>query len=144
MIGMRGVTQLAAARQETRPGLAEFPVTWLQRRAARRYRSLGTTTTGQCAWCTTWLLTEPITSLPKPPPPRDPTTIRSAARDASISSGAGKPQIARTVTEDGWASPSWLIALAVISSATRRDSWKSAGSCGRMIGVPVHAFIATG
>src|SRR5215831_5604139 len=92
----------------------------------------------------TSLLTEPTSSLPKPPPPRDPTTMRSAVRDASISSGAGKPLMARTVTQDGWASPSWLRALAVISSAARRDSSRSAGSCGRTIGVPVHAFIATG
>ena len=28
------------------------------------------TTTGQDAWCTTWLLTEPISSRAKPPPPR--------------------------------------------------------------------------
>ena len=28
------------------------------------------TTTGQDAWCTTWLLTEPIRSLAKPPPAR--------------------------------------------------------------------------
>jgi len=32
-------------------------------RPTARYRSLGTTTTGQCACPTTWLLTEPIIRL---------------------------------------------------------------------------------
>src|ERR1019366_2619115 len=44
------------------------------------YRLSGTTTTGQCAWCTTWLLTEPIISRVNPPAPREPTTSRSASR----------------------------------------------------------------
>ena len=103
----------------------------------------GITTTGQCAWCTTWLLTEPISSLAKPPPPRDPTTIRSAVRDASINSCAGKPMVARTVTEGGWASPSWLRALAVSSSAAWHSLSSSAASRGSLIGLPVHPSIGT-
>jgi hypothetical protein len=42
------------------------------------------TTTGQDAWCVTWLLTEPSKSRANPPLPRDPTTSMSASFDALI------------------------------------------------------------
>ena len=45
---------------------------------------------------------QPINSRAKPRRTRDPTTIRSAVRDASISSCTGNPEMARTVTEDGF------------------------------------------
>ncbi len=62
------------------------------------WRVPGTTTTGQAAWCVTWLLTEPIKRLANPPPPRDPTTSRSASREALTSSSATSPVTALTVS----------------------------------------------
>ena len=55
------------------------------------------TTTGQDAWCVTWLLTEPSRSLANPPLPRDPTTSMSASCESLTSSSAASP----TSTADG-------------------------------------------
>jgi hypothetical protein len=73
-------------------------------------------TTGQAAWLTTCELTEPVSRLANPPAPREPTTIRSASRDASMSDWEACPLTARTVTDSGRA-PSWLMALSTASCA---------------------------
>jgi len=59
------------------------------------------TTTGQCAWWATWLLTDPSSSRPNPPEPREPTTSMSASRLASMRTSDGKPLTASTVTVSG-------------------------------------------
>jgi hypothetical protein len=105
--------------------------------------SPGTTTTGQRACCTTWLLTEPCRSRANPPAPRDPTTTRSASPDASINSFAGYPATARTATDAGRDSPSWLITFCVSSSAVSRMCSSSAVSPARTVGFPVHGLAGT-
>ena len=91
------VRQLAD-RPVPRPAKRVLPAAWRQEPRAGAgtacspaYFSCGTTTTGQAACSTTWLLTEPSISRLNPPPPREPTTTRSAPCDASTSSLAGKP-----------------------------------------------------
>ncbi len=64
----------------------------------------------------TLLLTEPSSRWVKPPVPRDPTTSRSASRDALTSSSAGSPWTTLTVTSGG-ASDIWL-ATSSTSSCT--------------------------
>jgi hypothetical protein len=81
-----------------------------------------TITTGQAECWTTSLLTEPTSRWATPLPPRAPTTTRSASCEASTSSLTTKPFTAWTVTEAGPASPSWLAAFCVISSAACRRS----------------------
>src|ERR1035438_9799493 len=81
------------------------------------------TTTGQTAWWTTWLLTEPITSLANPPLPRDPTTSRSPRREALMSSSAALPVHTSTVTS-GTVSP---MSLATLST----KCWTSCRDCSR-------------
>jgi hypothetical protein len=59
------------------------------------------------------LLTDPSSRLANPPLPRDPTTSRSASRDALTSSSAGSPWTTLTVTSGG---------VSVISPATSSTS----------------------
>src|SRR5215472_16942414 len=71
---------------------------------SQRAAPLGMITTGQGAWCATWLLTDPRASRAKPPAPRDPRTIMSAfmVPATSIRAWAGTPDTASTVTDSGW------------------------------------------
>ncbi len=80
--------QVGSAEGKPRPKVelaeisrAQLP-DWLKPRQPR------TTTTGQWAWWTHLLLTEPSSRPRKPPSPRLPTTSRLAPLDASISAGA--------------------------------------------------------
>src|SRR6516162_746927 len=60
-----------------------------------------------------------------------------------MSSLDGKPLTARTDTDAGRASPSWLVALAVISSAAWRILSSTAGSWARTTGWPLHGLAGT-
>jgi hypothetical protein len=67
------------------------------------------------AWCVTLALTDPNSSVWNPPLPRDPTTSRSASRDALTSSSAGSPWTTLTVTSGGGVS---VISLATLSASS--------------------------
>src|SRR5262249_17437679 len=95
------------------------------------------TTTADCAWLTTCLLVEPSAFLRKPPPPCEPTTKRSASADAFTSSCTATPVTARTVTDFGAGSPTWLSAFCTSSSAACRTSSVSGASVGYVSGSPV-------
>jgi len=103
----------------------------LEGRSARQPRcSGGTMRTGQLAWWATWLVTEPITSTPKPPAPREPSTTMSASRLASMSTSGGKPCTALTVIDSGRGSPASASALSVSAWAALRTRSVSIGSSG--------------
>jgi hypothetical protein len=114
------------------------------RGAAPRVRDgSGTTTTGQSAWWTTWLLIEPSASRCERPPPRAPITSRSVTPDASMSSCAANPLTARTLTAVGRFSPSPSAACVVAAIAASR-AWSCNSPSVRVVaGSPVQKLGTT-
>jgi hypothetical protein len=74
-----------------RPGLILGQRVPLRRRGLGHRRSPRTTTTGQAAWLTQWMATEPVSISVNPPWPRWPTTSRLAVFDSPISTWTGWP-----------------------------------------------------
>src|SRR5262249_47027188 len=90
-----------------------------------------TMTTGQVACWTTCWLTDPSSSVLKPPRPRLPTTIRSTSAPRSSSASAGSPWTATASTcNDGRSSFTLASASSATSCPRRRKESNTTGSSG--------------
>ena len=79
------------------------------------------TATGQGAWVATYLLTDPSSSAPNAPPPRDPTTSISAPAPLSATASAGWPSsLSVSISRPGAVAAACSAAL--VSALSRYDA----------------------